>query len=332
MRYRFAFTADERLVPIESLASRDRVRSEKYLCFGCDRELIPVLGKVREHHFRHKADGEVPCAPETYLHALAKHAFFRGYQAAIEEGRPFTLAIPTRRICHKWEERLGHTCERDTGKTQFDLTAYFDEVALEEGVKGFVADVLLSSSRTGERLLVEIAVTHWCEPEKIATGLRILELTVQFEDDIPDFSEGVDATSPLVTLHNFKDQPPIEVACDRNCDAELAMFIVYRSGKSILVSDHPATIWGMKRKPSVAYSHLVTEIEHGLAMPYLAGDGYRLEAEKAFKNGAAIKCCSLCRYAGFRTWEKPVFCKIKKEEVGVNEAASCEAYRPGVRN
>jgi hypothetical protein len=333
MRYRYASTDDGRTLAIDSLVSSAPIRGEKYLCLGCGRELIPVLGKVREHHFRHKADVEPACTPETYLHALAKRAFADSFHAAVAAGNPYYLTLPTKRICKRWEERLGFACHREHGAVKFDLTTYFDVASVEKGTEGLIADVLLTSTRSHERMLVEIAVTHKCDPSKVASGLRILELHIDHDSKISAFAYGVDATLPWVQLHNFKEQSPIDVGCDRGCGAELSMFIVYKSGKSILVSDHPSVVWGMQQKPAVVYSRVVEEIEHGLALGYLAADeGYCREAEIALKSGAPIKCCSICRYAGFRTWEKPVFCKIKKVEVGVNEAASCEAYRPEVRN
>lgn len=333
MQYRYASSDDGRTIAIEGLASSSRVKGEKYLCFGCGRELVPVLGRVREHHFRHKADLELACTPETYLHALAKRAFVDGYRAAVEAGKPYYLTLPTKHACRRWEDKLGFTCFPDKGATKFDLTTYFDKASIEQGADGFVADVLLSSSRSQERMLIEVAVTHKCDPAKVASGLRILELHIDHDSKIAAFANGVDASLPWVELHNFKQQPPIEVGCNHNCDAQLSLFIVYKSGKSMLVSDHPSVMWGMQKKPAVVYSRVVEEIEQGLALGYLAADeGYRREAERAFKSGAPIKCCSICRYAGFRTWEKPVFCKIKKVEVGVNEAASCDAYRPEIRN
>ena len=286
---------------------------------GCGRDLVPVLGEVREQHFRHKADVGPVCTPESYLHALAKRAFADSYRAAVAAGNPYYLTLPTKRVCKRWEEKLGFVCYREDGAVKFDLTSYFDMASMEQGADGFIADVLLTSSRSHERMLVEIAVTHKCDPSKVASGLRIIELHIDHDGKISAFVDGVDATLPWVQLHNFKEQSPIEVGC--------------KSGKSILLSDHPSVVRGMQQKPAVVYSRVVEEIEQGLAIGYLAGDeGYRREAEIALKSGAPIKCCSICRYAGFRTWEKPVFCKIKKVEVGVNEAASCEAYRPEVRN
>ena len=333
MQYRYASTYDGRNIDIEGLASIGRAKGEKYLCLGCGRELIPVLGKVKEQHFRHKADIEPACTPESYLHALAKRTFADSYRAAVAVGNPYYLTLPTKRVCKRWEKKLGFACHRENGAVKYDLTTYFDMATLEQRTDGFIADVLLTSSRSHERMLVEIAVTHKCDPSKVASGLRILELHIDHDGKISAFVDGVDATLPWVQLHNFKEQSPIDVACSRACGAELSMFIVYKSGKSILISDHPSVVWAVQHKPAVVYSRIVEETEQGLALGYLAADGgYRREAEIALKSGAPIKCCSICRYAGFQTWEKPVFCKIKKMEVGVNEAASCEAYRPEVRN
>jgi hypothetical protein len=243
------------------------------------------------------------------------------------------LRLPQRRICRHWESEFGIVCERPSGWRDIDLAAHFDSVEEEGRVGAFIADVLLSSSRSDKKLLIEVAVTHRCDPSKIASGLRIVEVSMAREDQLGSLEERLNCAEPWITLHNLKEQKPVEVSCTKACDAQVTAFHVFRSGKTMMQSDRPHRVAGVARRSSTVYSHVVEEASHGFVTAYLAADdGYRREAARAHIAGAPIRCCSLCRYAGFRTWEKPVFCKFRREEVGVNDAADCEAYRPDPRS
>ncbi|MNL42640.1 hypothetical protein D3C87_1651050 [compost metagenome] len=82
----------------------------------------------------------------------------------------------------------------------------------------------------------------------------------------------------------------------------------------------PSEIVQERKRADLIYSR-VDRIDHHFV-------DYRSEALCAHRKGVPVKCCLLCRYAGFDTLERPVFCKIRKLEVGVNDAATCSAYRP----
>ncbi|WDZ75848.1 hypothetical protein PWG15_14685 [Ensifer adhaerens] len=320
MKYRYAQTADGATVDIVDL-SRERPREQgQFICFSCKRDLIPVLGLRREKHFRHRFEGEVPCTRETYLHTLAKKQIVDGFVAAVQSQRPYTLTLPVERHCTRWMDELGVTCVQAMGWHDFDLTHYFDRVEEEAGVDGFVSDVLLTSSKSNETLLIEVAVTHRCEANKINSGLRIVEVSVTVEDQIRPLSGGIDTRSNNVSTHNLRPQPPQDVHCRANCGTELAAFFVYKSGKTRMLTDIPSKIVEERKRADLIYNR-VGRVDH----PFV---DYRSEALRALTEGVPIKCCLLCRYAGFDTLEKPVFCKIRKFEVGVNEAATCSHYRP----
>jgi hypothetical protein len=210
------------------------------------------------------------------------------------------------------------------GRRDIDLTRYFDVAQEEVAVDGFVADVLLTSS-SNKKLLIEVAVTHQCEPAKISSGLPIIEVSVTDEDQCANFAKGIDARADNVDTYNFKLQKPVEVACLAHCSSDLSGFFVYKSGKSRILTATPEKVAKERNRQSTIYSRVLpqTIVEH-----LVATGGYESEARRAFKEGVPVKCCFLCRYAGLDVTEKPVFCKIRKTEVGVNEAASCSAYRP----
>ncbi|MDX1128221.1 hypothetical protein GOL24_28860 [Sinorhizobium medicae] len=325
MKYRYALTASGETVDILDL-SRDRpISHEHFICFSCKSDLIPVLGLRREKHFRHRFEGTVPCSRETYLHALAKKRIFDGFLAAVQTKRPYFLTIPVERHCTRWLDELGVICEQPMGRRDIDLTHYFKCAQEEAMVNGFVADVLLTSS-SNKTLLIEVAVTHRCEPAKISSGLPIVEVSVTDEDQCAHLAMGIDARADNVDTYNFKRQTPVEVACLPHCSTELSAFFVYKSGKSHILTATPEKIAEQRKRQSTIYSHVIQPqsiVEH-----FVATGGYQSEAQRAFREGVPVKCCFLCRYAGLDAREKPVFCKIRKTEVGVNEAAICSAYRP----
>ncbi|MBP2534882.1 hypothetical protein [Agrobacterium tumefaciens] len=292
--------------------------------------MIAVLGHRREKHFRHTQDKEVVCSRETYLHALAKRQIAEGFLAAIRSRKPYTLSLPAERHCTRWKDELGYICQQSMGWRDFDLTRHFDTVREEAAVSGFVADVLLTSTQSDEALLVEIAVTHRCEGAKISSGLRIVEISVSDEDQLALLAVGIDARANNVATYNMKRQLPLSVACLRNCDTELTAFFAYKSGKSRILTDVPERIATERRRSAVVYSRVVHEVAHGIVLPFLATDGYRKEVLRALGEGISVKCCFLCRYAGLDTLDKPVFCKIRRTEVGVNEAVDCSSYRPDI--
>lgn len=288
--------------------------------------MVPVLGTQKEHHFRHKHTGERPCSRETYLHRLAKRIVADGFSAAVREGRPYWLTCELPQLCRHWEDQFGFICERLPGARRYDLTRHFDQVRLEAAIDGFVADVLLSSSKSDKKLLIEIAVSHPCTQEKIASGLRILELQVTCEDDLSSLSGGLDRATLAPLAYNFKSLVPREISCGGGCEREVSAFLVYQSGKSRIETGKPAFVAAAMRGPGVARARVIERAPHGIITPYIAGGGYKIEAEKALRAGAPIKCCVLCRHAGFRTVGKRVFCKIRRQEVGMNEATTCKAY------
>ncbi|RUM17791.1 hypothetical protein EFD56_16525 [Rhizobium phaseoli] len=332
MKHRYARKENGEKVDILNMTRGGSHSREHFICFGCGRDLIAVLGTRREKHFRHVQDKEVVCSRETYLHALAKRQIAEGFLAAVQTRQPYTLSLPAERHCTRWKDELGYICQQSTGWRDFDLTGYFDGVREEAAVGGFVADVLLTSTKNDETLLVEVAVTHRCDGTKISSGLRIVEISISDEDQLALLAAGIDARANNVATYNMKRQLPLNVACLRNCGAELTAFFVYKSGKSRILTDAPHRIVAARRGSAVVYSRVVHEVAHGIVLPFLATDGYRKEVQRALGEGISVKCCFLCRYAGLDTLDKPVFCKIRRTEVGVNEAVDCSAYRPEIES
>lgn len=118
-------------------------------CPCCGRDLVARKGKMKSHHFAHRAneeEGTCRHAAETILHRYAKQVIQR-------EG---AIRIP------------GVTVSDDLGPLEVtgDTTVRLDNVRLEKRMGEIVPDVTADAS--GRPLLIEFFVTHKCSDEKLA--------------------------------------------------------------------------------------------------------------------------------------------------------------------
>ena len=208
-----------------------------------------------------------------------------------------------------------------------DLAAWYDTASVEVGVDGFVADVLLTSDRA-RPLLVEIEVTHGCEPEKIAAGLRIVEVRVRDEDDVATLLDGIDTTAPNVSIHGLRPKPR-SGPCQGTCFDRARTFILFRSGK---------TWMGMKTLVEIRQQSRVGAVAH---MEVVDGDWTERDVtifdidphvqRASFDLGKDVRSCLLCRHhafsAGRRGGQLPIRCLEGRGNVGHNIAADCPGFR-----
>lgn len=192
-RYRYAL-CDGRVVNIDDVTKESR-KTSKFTCIGCGREMVACLGEVREHYFRHKNNEN--CSNETYLHNLAK----RRIKEIFDQEAPFYIYYKAINSCDLFGTCKLHRCENFFWQT-IDLKEYFDTCELEKPYDGFRPDLLLSNSGFPSRkLFIEIHVRNKCTPEKIESGIKIIEIDVFNERTaIYPFHEQL----PNVHFYNFK--------------------------------------------------------------------------------------------------------------------------------
>ena len=108
----------------------------------------------------------------------------RRIREAFLEAKPFTITLNSRAVCNR-ECLLKNKCEFDD-RQDFDLKKHYDKCKEETSHGGFVADLLLASSENPDRkpVFIEIWVTHECGQKKIDSGLRIIEIKIDSEEDI----------------------------------------------------------------------------------------------------------------------------------------------------
>jgi hypothetical protein len=120
------------------------------VCLSCKADLIARKGEVRLPHFAHSSESECGGACETILHKLAKQI--------IADRMNVYLPDVT------WEHK-GSTKVVKPG-----MLLHIDSVSLEERMGLITPDIVTRKVVKGEtrELLIEVAVTHFCGPEKIA--------------------------------------------------------------------------------------------------------------------------------------------------------------------
>lgn len=220
-KYPFAINDDGKPIYIGEVTQENR-RHTRYYCYGCGAELFPVLGDVREHHFRHEKDAI--CDPNKYLHEYAKAEIKRRF----EESDKFEVRFNAKQLCKesdtckffqqfKWKE-----CESDEGLYTIDLKEYYDTCIAEKGYyqelpdgkKKYIADLLLTNSQTPSTppTCIEVWVTHECTEDKKQNGGRIIEIKIIEEKDAErPLIESDDEKLPI-RFYNFQRVIPKETS------------------------------------------------------------------------------------------------------------------------
>lgn len=200
--YPNALASNGKIVNVNDPDFQDRTLT--FTCLGCGEPMSAVHREKGQSHFRHK-NSNPNCNPQTYLHRLAK----KEYKRMFDSGEPFMVRYKSERLCQYYDicvfREEGDECAKP-GIDKIDLHSIYDTCQEEVGYKGFIADLLLTSSKEPERtpMFLEIAVTHKCDEEKINSGIPIIEIDVQEESDIHlPLSETASGNTKPVMLYNF---------------------------------------------------------------------------------------------------------------------------------
>lgn len=265
---------------------------EDYVCLSCGRKLIPVVKVIKKSkHFRHADNNPAyACSSETYLHKLGKQVFFDTYTRCLEQGTSFDIEFATPKECR--DCRFGPCSHYDKGEQVANLTKHYVKVYEPESASdaGFKPDVLLRTAK-GESLWVEIAVTHKAAENKIAAGVRIVEITVSSEEDAEAISSCVLTESSRVSLYNFRRKAVVE-GLGAACSRRLNVFKLYKSGFSCLMTVN-AYQCATENNEKIAYIEKLSGNESNDVPTHVS------KIEMAFLKGLLVKHCSLCSTSAF---------------------------------
>lgn len=219
LTYRFAVNENGQSVDATLLGNADR---KDYTCISCNATVRPVLGRIRVKHFRHYHQ-QVNCSHESYLHSMAKKVFFETYSNCLDKHLPYFIDHKSKQKCKACE--FG-PCELKLRHREVDLTAYYQAIELEKENEGFRPDILLIG-KNEEKMFIEIAVTHYSEDKKLESGVKIIEITINSEDDIAKLAEPSLSTSLRHRLVNFKVKDEF-VDYSEQCDKDSESYREYR--------------------------------------------------------------------------------------------------------
>jgi hypothetical protein len=342
VKYHYALDEHNRLVSIKQ-AYLERDKGHTYHCIGCGAGMIARLGEVRNWHFAHRRD-EPHCGNETYLHKLAKRlikeifdndsSFLVGYYRDVECSDSNTCPFVNEQECHLLKLYT------------FDLKKYYDTCQEEQSINDYVADLLLTNSEKPDRdpVLIEVQVSHKSTHKKLSSGLRIIEIRIESEEDVDSLLsapivENPDAKYGLVRdvetigfakFHGFnKKSSSPEPLSMRN----IPRFHLFRSGKAFVTNMEEVSscrnVWNKDNEKAIfevsidcCYVGSLTPYEYG----YVA----------AQQHGINVKTCQLCKYHlnGFEVGLglDPIFCCLHKkygtpENPEPQYANNCSYYR-----
>lgn len=324
MKNLYALDKNNRLIHIKSV---NKELKEKYSCCNCNGDLIARMGKVKAHHFSHKSDGN--CSYESYLHKVAKIKFYEKYSKCLKSNEPFYLEYKTELTCVSCKdiENINIQCKLKDKIERFDLIKYFDKITVEKGVNGFIADVLLESSSRSDEILIEFAVTHKCEKDKIENGLRIIEIQLKDENDLKfiDFKY-IRLSNKQIELFNFKINHKIgEHINPKKCNTKFEFFSILKDNRALKIEKTMSKISLEIETKKHKYYKVLEKKEN----EYTALDFIRLIQDYAFKD-KSFKNCYSCRfstpnnnyYAEYSLFCKRIRCELPNSNVG----SDCDKY------
>ncbi len=314
IQYQFALSKDEVFIDINSLTEKDR---KDYVCIGCGKTLRPILGKIRRKHFRHKTN--VDCSLETYLHRMGKKLFKENYKKCIQEKKKYIVEFSKPLFCNFCQHG---PCEKGSKTDTYDLTKAFTIIHEEKRDGELIPDLLLKT-KNGDKIYIEIAVTHTSSHAKIASQIRIIEFSIQVEDDLALLQKTkISLLHEQIRAYNFAPEPIME-NLKNDCHKEVSYFTILPNGKCKIKTVKIFEFDSLSKETK----NYIQKVDYPSAQTFIAA------AEQAFYKRVKIKNCFLCRYHAINTSfqmseeSSPIFCKFHKKQTQSNYAANCEIYR-----
>jgi hypothetical protein len=287
--------------------------------------MVPALGRARKHHFKHKAGRPQNCADETYLHQLGKLTLFNALSDAIKNNKPFPLKRRQSIICDLHEAKFGTICRSQTRCFSDDLARRFDIVEMEKGVSGFIADLLLTSSETGDKLVVEIAVTHQSTEEKISSGLSIVEIEINSENDIEALKEGIETSSANVICHHLPFIEPVQQRCSDPCEVACTLLLLFDSGKAWYSHTNSVEAASLISDPSLVTWEVAGERSQRSFLDLFK----RFILKQQFQHHHDVRSCLLCSHNGGQKDAHNIYCSFRGRDVWMSSSAcGCLSYHP----
>ena len=312
--------------------------NKTYYCPYCKKDMITKKGDIREWHFAHKPEKEEKeekekkekkeekekCSYNNYLHSIAEIKIKDWFNSNDQ----IKLYMSTEEKCYKFKECAfydGKNCS-ETKEVTYNLKDYYTKCTLEHKYKGFIADLFCEHKNyPNEPIFIEIYVTSECSQDKINSGIRIIEIPIQSEEDILNITRSdCLIENKTVRLYNFKRKESLS----KNYKLPFQKFILYPSTKSYVDRESYSCKNYNNRKGIYEISMPYDE-----CIPYFPFNGglYMVGKAMAYNEKLLEKDCLICRWKAqdgngdylcrlYKKYENPKYCKD-------NDSSKCEMFK-----
>lgn len=218
-----------------SFVSIDQVPAGKEcecFCPACKQPLIAKnQGLVRMHHFAHQSGKECEHGYETMLHIFAKEriqeAFMKSEHFYLTHRMLYTC--PNENVCKIKQEG----CSTRWKMELIDLKKYYDRCEQEityDNLRGRSDLKLYNSNKPNIKpTYIEFCVTHASDQEKLHSGAKIIECSIESEDDIGKIVNSGFIEGGNIDYYGFTRQKTAEEPF--NITIKSIRFCLYPSGK-----------------------------------------------------------------------------------------------------
>lgn len=233
--YHYAYNETHAIVDINDVTPENRTRY-RFCCIACGAEMIAKLGNKNAHHFAHK--GNESCNTETYLHKLAKKILKKKFDEShvfeIEYNRKVTCSECT--SCPFYNEEICFEMIPE----KFNLKEFYDICIEEQKIGNYRADLLLKNKVNNTApILIEINVTHKSTNEKLNSNFKIIEISIQTDDDIRELmAHSISESTRIIFNKNFKRNSNKSIPLEKK---RVFRFYLFKSGKTFVsnIEDMP---------------------------------------------------------------------------------------------
>ncbi len=303
-----------------------------YYCINCGCKMIKKCGNHNAWHFAHYSNA-ANCSYESYLHACAKIRLKEWFEKEekIELYYNEQVICPKHKSCY-WENAKYFCCDstvtacKSYKEKSENIKQYFTKCEFESTIKcnndNFRADLLCfdPNNKDKKHILFEIKVSHECSMEKKTSSAKIIEFTINNEDDINE----------IVSKHEIRESEKIKFyGIGKQCKMlnftpkyKIAKFILYKSGLAFVKGNWDCQNYHDMNKSAIMELCLIvtdydikenniTSVNNGsLRVEHFFNIGLGV----ANKKGYLVKNCNICKHYKYDSAEDCKVCSMLNDK------------------